>query len=203
MNQFKNIIFDLGGVILDIDYQKTIDAFHALGFVDFHNHYTQAQQNGLFDALEVGEIQPDEFIGSLKNYLPVNTTNQQIIDAWNALLLNWNKERIVFLQGLKDRYALFLFSNTNAIHKAHFDQTFQKQIGLNSLDHLFKKAYYSHNFGMRKPHQASFLKLINENQLNPEETLFIDDSVQHIEGAKSIGLQTLHLTQGSILDLNL
>lgn len=197
----KNIIFDLGGVILDIDYQKTVDAFRALGFEDFDKHYTQAQQSGVFDAFETGQMTSEDFVHSMRQYLPESIDNQQIIDAWNALLLSWKKERISFIQELKSRYNLFLFSNTNAIHKTCFESTYQQQIQAPHFDDLFIKAYYSHEFGKRKPHPESFLALLAENNLNPNETLFIDDSIQHVEGARQAGLDAIHLVGKEIWEM--
>lgn len=199
----KNIIFDLGGVILDIDYKKTIDAFKALGFEQFDIHYTQAQQSGLFDAFETGKMTPQAFIESLKFYLPASVQDHEIIAAWNALLLPWDKNKIAFLDGLKSRYNLYLFSNTNAIHKACFDKSLSEKMGHQSLDNFFLKTYYSHSFGYRKPHPESFKLILNENNLTPEETLFIDDSVQHVEGARHAGLIAIHLDKQTIFDLNL
>lgn len=199
----KNIIFDLGGVILDIDYQRTIDAFQNLGFVDFDAHYTQAKQDGVFDEFEEGRISADNFVDSLKKHLPNTISNEQIIGAWNAMLLDWSLEKINFIKSLKSKYNLFLFSNTNAIHKAYFEGSLQKQLSMPSLDELFNRAYYSHEFGKRKPHPESFQAILDENQLVANETLFIDDSYQHIEGAQQIGLNTIHLVNQSILDLGL
>jgi putative hydrolase of the HAD superfamily len=200
---FKNIIFDLGGVLLDIDYQKTLDAFEALGFKDFDKHYSQAKQSGLFDDFEIGAIAPHEFIGTIKSYLPDSVSDEDVAHAWNALLLDWRPERISFLEDLASRYNLFLFSNTNAIHKAFFDRTFVEQVGKNSLDSYFVKAYYSHIFGRRKPHPESFIAILNENNLIPSETLFIDDSLQHVHGAREAGIHAEHLTGKSIFDLDL
>lgn len=199
----KNIIFDLGGVILDIDYQKTIDAFKVLGFDDFDQHYTQAQQSGLFDELETGKMSPSVFIDSLKSYLPENVQEPEIVAAWNALLLPWDMKRIEFIKTLKSKYKLYLFSNTNAIHKAHFEQTYKTQIGEPTFDSLFEQAYYSHELGKRKPHVASFEHILQENELLSSETLFFDDSIQHIEGARAAGINAVHLKAKSILALDL
>jgi HAD superfamily hydrolase (TIGR01549 family) len=199
----KNIIFDLGGVILDIDYQKTIDAFRKLGFPDFDKHYTQAKQKGLFDEFEEGRISPEAFITHLKQLFPKEVSSEQIIAAWNAMLLDWKQDKIVFLEAIQSKYKLFLFSNTNALHKAQFEKTLQEQLGLATIDPLFIKAYYSHEFGKRKPNPESFQAILDENQLLAQETLFIDDSIQHVVGAKQIGVQGLHLVDKTILDLGL
>ena len=172
-----------------------------MGFVDFDKHYAQAQQSGLFDDFETGKTSPDEFIKALRKYLPDTVEDYEIVAAWNALLLPWHKERIELLTNLKSKYKMFLFSNTNAIHKAHFDQTLTEQTGLQTLDTLFEKAYYSHLFGKRKPHPESFEALLRENDLKAEQTLFIDDSIQHIEGARKAGLEVIHLTNETIFDL--
>jgi glucose-1-phosphatase len=195
------IIFDLGGVILSIDYQKTIDAFIELGINDFQQLYTQANQTGIFDDFETGRYSEKEFVAYLSNKLPSTITQSQIIDAWNAMLLSWDERKLNLIAQLNKSYRIFLFSNTNEIHKNEFLRTLQSEIGIPSLNNHFEKAYYSHELGKRKPHPESFIHILNENQLTPSTTLFIDDSIQHIEGAKKVGLKTIHIQEESILQL--
>ena len=129
---------------------------------------------------------------------------QQVIDAWNMLLLDFPVERIHWLQQIAKKYKVFLFSNTNQIHYDAFTQIFRTQTGLEDFDSLFIKAYYSHQLGLRKPHPESFLHILNEQSLNALETLFIDDTISNIEGAKKTGLHTIHLVAPqTVLDLPL
>lgn len=182
----KNIIFDLGGVILNIDYQRTIDEFVKLGVLNFETIFSQSSQNTISDKFEKGEITEQEFYESIKKISGVEFSFSQYQFAWNAILLDLPQERITVIKGLKNKYRLFLFSNTNETHYKKFETLVKSY-----FDFIFEKTYYSHQFGERKPNPVAFEKIINENGLNPEETLFIDDSIQHIESAKSIKIQTI------------
>lgn len=198
--QIKNIIFDLGGVILNIDYNLTINAFKTSGIENFDNLYTQAQQSSLFDDLETGKISPNDFYISLRNISKSNISDIEIEKAWNAMLLDLPKERIDLLNQVKTNYNIFLFSNTNIIHFEAYKKYIDKTFGFD-FNALFKKAYYSHEIGMRKPNKNGFEHILTKNNLNASETLFIDDSIQHIQGAGSLGINTYHLTDKTILNL--
>ncbi|PWH84967.1 HAD family hydrolase [Brumimicrobium oceani] len=191
--KIKNIILDLGGVLLNLNYQLTIDAFTNLGIEDFQSLYTQANQSDLFNLLEKGKISSDEFIKRVKGYLPNTTTDKEIIDAWNAMLLDLPKERLDFLLELKSNYPTVLLSNTNTIHLDFFHNQLNSVYGEKSLAPFFKEVYFSCDMGMRKPDSEIFEALCKKEGFKPEETLFIDDSIQHVEGASSIGIQAHHL----------
>ncbi|MAX82011.1 MAG: haloacid dehalogenase [Crocinitomicaceae bacterium] len=192
----NTIIFDFGGVILNINYHKTIEAFQQLGVENFDQLYSQHQQNHLFDLLETGKIEPEAFVAALKESLPESVTEQQIIDAWNALLLNYPKHRLAFLKEIGEAYPIYMLSNTNAIHEQYFIQTLAEEHPEVNLKALFKEVYYSHEVGMRKPNVEIFEWVLEQNQLNPATTLFIDDTEQHIKGAQKAGLHTYHLLPG-------
>lgn len=199
----KNIIFDLGGVILDIDYHKTISAFQQLGSNNFEKHFNQAKQSGIFDAFETGKMGAKDFVFEIKKMLPNSTSEQEIVCAWNAMLLDFLPERIAYLEEIRKYYHIFLYSNINAIHQAFVYNLLDKNYGIEQFNDLFQKTYYSHEFGFRKPHPEGFMKIINDNHLSTTETLFIDDTLQHIEAAAKLGIQTLHLQSQSIMDLGL
>lgn len=192
LRELDAIIFDLGGVILDIDYQKTANAFKQLGLNSFDEMYSQAAQSGLFDRFEIGEISSSFFLNQLLNYLPRTTTANQLVSAWNAMLLDFPPENLVFLKEINARKKTFLLSNTNEIHIQAFNRKLRQLTGENSLKPYFNQIYFSNEIGKRKPHPEIFQFVCAENELNPSRTLFIDDSIQHIEGAKKIGLQTFH-----------
>jgi len=193
MKGIKNIIFDLGGVILNIDYQATNKAFTDLGVTDFHSLFSQFKGNKLFDDLETGKVSNEEFLTEMQKHTPAGTTEQQIIDAWNAMLLDFPLRRLQILQQLRQHYSLYLLSNTNAIHMAAFNKILEESRGIPSLAAFFDKAYYSHLIGYRKPDKKSYQLVLDENGLKPEETLFIDDTLPNIEGATAVGVQTIHL----------
>ncbi len=189
----KNIIFDLGGVIINLSYQSTIDAFKAIGFDNFEEVFTQAAQVDLFDKLDKGLINPNDFRIALRKLCRVSITDQQIDDAWNAMLLDFPKHRLDLLLNIKKHYRTFLLSNTNAIHFVAYNQLLNDCFGVENLSQYFEKEYYSHLVQMRKPDSEVFRKIISENGLNANETLFIDDSIQHVEGAQKIGILAYHL----------
>lgn len=198
----KNIIFDLGGVILNIDYMRTANAFQELGIENYNDLYTQFNQIDIFDKLEKGEITPGFFYNEIRRMSSLNITDEQISNAWNAMLLDFPVKRLELLQELKSKYNIYLCSNTNEIHLNDYNKTLKQTFGIDNLGDIFIKEYYSHKVGMRKPDAEIFQLIIDENNLNPKETLFIDDSPQHIEGARKVGLIAYHLTNGEdILDL--
>ncbi len=196
----KNIIFDFGGVIIDIDYHKSVEAFKQLGVENFDAIYSQHQQNQLFDKLETGKIEPDHFLAELKKEMPKEITFDQIEAAWNALLLSYPRRRINFLQQLTETYPIFLLSNTNAIHEKCFSHRLAVEHPDINWNLLFDHIYYSHEIEMRKPNAEIFERVLNEQELDPTETLFIDDTLQHIEGAQKVGLHTYHLQKGEEID---
>lgn len=196
----KNIIFDFGGVIIDIDYNKTVEEFKALGVKDFDKLYSQHQQNRLFDLLETGKIEPENFISELQKDLPPKVSPKEIESAWNALLLSYPRRRIDYIQKINGDFPIFLLSNTNAIHEKCFSERLEKEHPDVNWELLFDQIYYSHEVGMRKPNAAIFELVLREQELDPTETLFIDDTLQHIEGAQKVGLQTHHLQKGEAID---
>lgn len=190
MAAIKNIIFDLGGVLIDIDYHRTARAFKKLGVQNFDEQYSQACADKLFEALETGIITDDEFFERMHKYCHPSTTQQQIEDAWNQILLSFRLPGLQFLESIKDKYNLFLLSNTNSIHKKAFYKILENETGFTSLDHYFVKSYYSHLIHKRKPYVATYNFVLSDANLSAAETLFIDDSPVNIEGAKETGLQT-------------
>lgn len=189
----NNIIFDWGGVIINIDYTRTRQAFIDLGFDGFDEYFSQHQQMEVFNKLDVGKISGEDFFKEIKKIMPDGAGIEQVRDAWNAMLLDFPGENFELLKKLKEEYRTFLFSNTNEPHLEYYFPKVEEKFGLATIDPLFEKAYYSCRFGMRKPNPESFQKILDENALEPGETLFIDDSPQHLEGASKTGIRTYHL----------
>lgn len=201
--KIENIILDLGGVLLNIDYHLTIKAFKELGIKDFELLYTQAQQNKTFDSIETGHISKEEFLDYVSNFLPENTNRKEIITAWNAMLLDFPKERLDYLAQLNQKYNLVLLSNTNAIHLASFHSELKAKHGIDSLSDYFKTTYFSCNMGLRKPNPEIYRRVCELEGFNVENTLFIDDTLQHVEGAKKAGLHAYYLdvTKTNVIEL--
>jgi glucose-1-phosphatase len=204
MKKIKNIIFDLGGVFLDIDFKATEKAFVSLGVTNFNDFYTQHTASTLFEDLETGKVSPAAFYDGFRKETGAQLTDDQIRDAWNAMLGRFPVERLSWLEDIGFRYNIYLYSNTNVIHYDAFQKIYRECTGKENFDDYFVKAHYSHDLGSRKPYAESFTKLLNAEKLNPEETLFIDDSYKNIEGAKEAGLQAfLLLPPKTVLDLDL
>ena len=191
MKKIKSIIFDLGAVLLNISYQKTIEEFDKLGIKNSSTFYSKKLQTNIFNLLETGEISESDFIKEIQKHC-TEATNTQILYAWNAMLLDLPQHRLQLLKQLKTEYNIYLLSNTNKIHISEFENKLGKE-QYNEFYQLFDKVYYSHEIGYRKPNAKAFKIIINENNLIAEEVLFIDDSPQHIEGAKKLGIKTYHL----------
>lgn len=190
MNPVKNIIFDLGGVLLDLDYQKTIRAFIELGVVDFEARFNQFHADELFSRLETGKVSESEFYTQLQKAIPGPLSESQIETAWNAMMLGFRTESLATLKELSSHFKLFLLSNTNSIHLRCFRMLFTRDTGLTELDPFFSKSWYSHLIGFRKPGKEVYEFVLGNAGLKAEETLFIDDSVNNIKGAESVGIKT-------------
>ena len=200
MSGIKNIIFDLGGVILNLNYETTINSFIELGLNNFDEIYNQGQQTELFNNFEKGLISSRTFISELQKLS--NLTEQQIINAWNAMLLDIPPKRLEFIFKLKKDYKIFLLSNTNELHIEYFENQLFKNNQLKLFKACFDKIYYSSRMKDRKPNASCFNKVIVDNNLKTMETLFIDDSIQHINGANKLGIKTYLMEQNSsIIDL--
>jgi len=202
MVNIKNIIFDLGGVIMDIDVKQTMRAFSRLGIGNIEDYFGHGFAASFFSDHEAGRISDEEFLEEIKMLLTeesgdvaIEVSDEAVIDAWNALLLEFPPERISLLKEIKSRYRLFLFSNTNAIHYDKFREMYRNSFS-GELEDLFEKAYFSHSMGHRKPDTTGFELIIRENALDPKQTLFVDDAFINVEGALKTGLKGLYLPPG-------
>lgn len=187
------VLLDLGGVLIDVDYHRTAAAFNALGFDGFEAIYSKAQQDHLFDGFEVGALSPADFRSRIQALHGQGITAAQVDACWNAMLGRIPPERIALLQALRARYRLLLLSNTNAIHVPAFEAIVARENGISDFKGLFHGAYYSCEIGLRKPDAQAFQYVLARHHADPRRTLFIDDSIQHVEGARTAGLNTEHL----------
>ncbi|MEI8116201.1 MAG: HAD family phosphatase [Flavobacteriia bacterium] len=189
MKGIELILFDLGGVLIDIDYQATENAFVRLGVSDFHDQYTQFQQNQLFDLFETGKISAQHFINKLLPITQKGTSPNEIVHAWNAMIGGFPNEKILLLERLSKKQRIALLSNTNELHMVQVKRAWEKASSL-SFESLFEQVFLSHEIQQRKPDAATFHWVCEQLYVIPEKVLFIDDSPQHIAGASSAGLQT-------------
>jgi len=195
MQNIKNIIFDYGNVIFTLDFLKSRQAWQDLGIVNAGTFYGHKVQDEIFTKFERGDVSADEFRACIRKILnKAQLTDQQIDYAWNSLLVGVPEGNHELLLGLKSKYRTFLLSNINAIHYDYIMNYLKTDFGFDGNNHLFEKVYYSHLTGKRKPEPEIFEQVLNENNLNPAETLFIDDSLQHIATAQKLGIQTYLMT---------
>jgi putative hydrolase of the HAD superfamily len=204
MKKIQNVIFDLGGVLLDIDYNLTREAFTKLGVEHFDDMYSQSTADKLFQKLETGAISEEAFYKELNACTGLDLSPAEIRQAWNAMLLSFREKSLEFLDQIKGKYRLFLLSNTNFIHLEAFNKIYHSRPREKEFDNYFNKAFYSCRMGFRKPDDVCYACLINEVNIDPEKTLFIDDSLGNIAAAKRAKMQTIHLLPGTnIEDLEL
>ena len=198
----KNLIFDLGNVLYDIDFTKMYAAFYELGIPNFENHFTLNKSDQIFFDLEKGLISEKDFCIGFNTLYNLNLEHHQIIDAWNALLIGYRKESIDWVKKHNQTFATFLYSNTNQIQYDYFIPQFEQEMGGN-FENLFKTPYFSHKMGQRKPDPASFKHILEKEGLVAEETLFIDDNEPNVIAAASVGIQVLYLQPGMRVEKDL
>jgi FMN phosphatase YigB (HAD superfamily) len=194
----KNIVFDYGGVIIDLYMDRIYKAFADLGVDNLPDLMGKLKDTHVFYQFEVGALGAEAFINRLLNLLPPHLnyegeTVYKVIAAWNAMLGEIPKERLELLTALKSSYNTFLLSNTNALHISAVDQYLKTAHGVDSIAPYFHNVYYSYKVGLRKPNADIYEHLLKQENLNPAETLFIDDNLPNIEAANALGIVTYHL----------
>ncbi|MBC7416610.1 MAG: HAD family phosphatase [Pedobacter sp.] len=196
MQQIKNVIFDFGNVIFEIDFKKAQQSFADLGITNVDDFFAHKGHTNLFDDLETAKISPSEFRSGIRTTAnKPNLSDVQIDDAWNSLLIGSFEDNNKALLEMREKYRTFLLSNSNEIHYDWIMDYIKSAFNLENYDDYFERAYFSQQMKLRKPNKEIFEQVIQENNLIPAATLFIDDSPQHLEGAKKLGLQTLLMTE--------
>ena len=190
MKGIKNVIFDFGGIIVDLNKQAAIDAFERLGF-DAHSYIGQYVQSGIFNQLELGLIPPARFYDFIREDTGCCVSNEDIRMAWNSMLVRIPVERLQFIHALQGEYRLFILSNTNSVHWEYACQELLSTSDI-KLHMPFEHLFLSYEMHMMKPDEEIYRSVLTSAHLLPEETLFIDDSVDNCEAAQKLGIQTFH-----------
>ncbi|MFN0048916.1 MAG: HAD family hydrolase [Cytophagales bacterium] len=194
-NKIRNIIFDLGAVIINIDIESTILAFAKHFQVPIEEIHTFLQEKSLWEEHEKGNVSDEILIQHLNSYFKNQIDETDFVKAWNTLLLDIPQERIELLKLLSAKYRLFLLSNTN---QTHIDMVNEKLRNENQvvggLDSLFERVYLSHQVKLRKPDPKIYEFVLNDSSLIATECLFLDDNEQNIISAASVGINTIHVT---------
>ena len=199
----RNIVFDLGNVVIHIDPDLTIRRFKELGVVNFDEMYSIMRQTDVFDRLDTGKITFPEFRQTIRDFAQANLSDAQIDDAWCAMLLDFPEENAELLRKLRtEGYKLYLLSNTNEMHIDYYTKYLKQQFGRDYLTELFDRTFYSHETGYRKPNREAYEYVLKSESLKPAETLFIDDLEHNVIGARQTGMQAYHHLKGDrIVDL--
>lgn len=196
----KNLIFDLGGVILDLSVPHTLNRFAELSRMPAEKVQELYVSESGFLAYEKGSIDDRAFRDFVRTTYALEATDAEIDQAWNAMLRGIPQQKLDLLKRLQGEFQVFLLSNTNAIHIQHINEVILPKEGSDAtLDSYFHKAYYSHRMGKRKPDADIFEQVLEENKLVPEQTLFLDDYDINIEGARSVGIRTVHVTSPNLI----
>ena len=195
MKPYKNLIFDLGEVIIDIDYRRTIAAFQQLAVVDFSEVVSYTAQNPVFDLYEKGKVSTPAFCNELRKLLKPGTTDRQIEDAWNAIFVDFSPVKTDLLKQLKTQYKTFALSNINEIHLAKINEVAAERFGQRDFESFFHGAYYSNVVGHRKPEQEIYELVLTREGLKPDETFFVDDKEENVAAAKAFGIHAYQLKE--------
>lgn len=190
----KNIIFDFGGVLLDLDYERTYAALMEVTGIEMDGKSIPAPVFKVMLGYEKGEINTETFLWNLqKESTKLTPQPDKLIKAWNAMLLGWNSDRFAFLEALRADYGVYLLSNTNELHIEWVQRDLVKNHKIKDFDtRFFDKTFYSHQMRMRKPELSIYHKTIEEAGLVASECLFIDDNADNVAGAKAAGLHAIH-----------
>ncbi|MBP5190021.1 MAG: HAD family phosphatase [Bacteroidales bacterium] len=201
MKEIKNIIFDFGGVIHDIRYENVGEAFVRHGITNLGNFYSKDFQTEEMDLFEKGLLSPAEYRDYIRRMTGHDLSDSDIDDIVNAILIDVPAERVELLIQLRDKYSVYLFSNTNQINYDCFTVRLKAKFGFDIFERCFDAAYFSQFMHCRKPSPDGFRQIIAEQHLDPDKTIFIDDIAKNLDGARAVGIHGLHLANGTILDL--
>ena len=197
--RIKNIIFDLGGVILDIDENVVYRELEKMG-IDIHELSHSKEFTDILSKFDIGVYTAPTFRKKVKTYLKMEKmTDERFDELWNAMLLDIPRERIEAIEQVKKHYKIFLMSNTNEIHYDLYVRDLQLRFGYNEFDALFNKAYFSFDIHLEKPDPRFFELILDHEHLLPEETLFIDDTAKNIAAAKTLGINTYHISRDELV----
>ena len=194
----KNIVFDLGGVLIDLDFKSAINGLQKAGFTNVKEQLQAFDNEGIFQKFELGEISADEFRASIRENSNVSLTDEEVDSLWNLMLLEIPREKLELILDLRSKYMVYLLSNTNSIHWDYVCKNAFNYRGFR-MDDYFEETFLSFEMHMAKPDKAIFEKMLQDANLLPEETLFIDDSEANCKAAEEVGIHAHHYYIGDDL----
>ena len=196
--KIRNIVFDLGGVLVDLDFKAAINGLQKAGFANVKEQLLAFDRNGIFQKFELGEMTADEFRSAIRENSTVKLTDEEVDNLWNLMLLEIPREKLELILELRSKYMVYLLSNTNAIHWDYVCKNAFNYRGFRMEDY-FEETFLSFEMHLAKPDKAIFEKVLSEANLLPEETLFIDDSEANCKAAQEVGIHAHHYHVGDDL----
>ena len=187
----KNIVFDLGGVLVDLDFKSAINGLQKAGFANVKEQLQAFDREGIFQKFELGEMTAEEFRSAIRENSTVTLTDEEVDALWNLMLLEIPREKLELILDLRGKYMVYLLSNTNSIHWDYVCKNAFNYRGFRVSDY-FEETFLSYEMHLAKPDKAIFEKVLEEANLLPEETLFIDDSEANCKAASELGIHTHH-----------
>ena len=188
------VIFDFGEVLIELDYPKVISGFSKVAQKNEEEIRELVVTAPLLQDLEVGKITPQEFREGVTHLLDTSLNDIEFDEIWNSMLKNLPKSRMDLLEKVNDKYETYILSNSNVIHEKAFNKMIKEVTGKSSLHSFVRKCYFSQNIGLRKPFKECYEYVIEDIGITPEKMLFLDDRLDNIEGAKSVGLNVFKVT---------
>ena len=196
--KIKNIVFDLGGVLVDLDFKAAINGLQKAGFANVKEQLQSFDREGIFQKFELGEMTAEEFRTAIRENSTVTLTDEEIDALWNAMLLEIPREKLELILDLRGKYMVYLLSNTNSIHWDYVCKNAFNYRGFRVNDY-FEETFLSYEMHLAKPDKAIFEKVLQDANLLPEETLFIDDSEANCKAAEEVGIHAHHYHIGDDL----
>ena len=196
--KIRNIVFDLGGVLVDLDFKAAINGLQKAGFANVKEQLQAFDREGIFQKFELGEMSADEFRSAIRENSTVSLTDEEVDGLWNAMLLEVPREKLELILHLRGKYMVYLLSNTNSIHWDYVCKNAFNYRGFRVNDY-FEETFLSYEMHLAKPDKAIFEKVLEEANLLPEETIFIDDSEANCKAASELGIHTHHYHIGEDL----
>ena len=197
-SKIKNVVFDLGGVLINLDFDNCLNAFRKSGFRDIEKQACEFWGKGFFSQFELGEISPEEFRKAIRKEVSEALSDHEIDDMWNLMLLDIPREKLDLLLKLREHYMVYLLSNTNRIHWDYACEQMFCYRGFRVND-FFEDIFLSFEMHKAKPEKDIYEQMMKEANILPEETFFIDDSAINCQAAISLGIQSYHYHIGEDL----
>ncbi|MDO9257892.1 MAG: HAD family phosphatase [Bacteroidales bacterium] len=194
-SKIKNIIFDLGGVLLNINPLLSLLELEKLSGISQGELISKLASEQIFEKFDTGRLNPAQFRSDLRKILNRNPGDSEIDRIWNKLILDIPPHRVKLLQELRNNYKVFMLSNTNSTHFDHYTREFLEIYGFNLVD-LFDRVFVSHEIGIHKPDAGIYTYVLEHANLDAQETVFFDDSLANIEAAELLGIRGIQITDG-------